>query len=82
MKPPQTVYRRQDDATLKKTLSPEQYAVTRKNATEPPFQNAYWNEYREGIYVDITTGEPLLYRPISSIRVADGRVFPNLSTRG
>ena len=31
MKPPQTVYRRQDDATLKKTLSPEQYAVTRKN---------------------------------------------------
>lgn len=38
MKPPQTVYRRQDDATLKKTLSPEQYAVTRKNATEPPFK--------------------------------------------
>lgn len=52
-------YRRPDDSTLQAILSPEQYAVTRKNATEPPFRNKYWNEYREGIYVDITTGEPL-----------------------
>jgi methionine-R-sulfoxide reductase len=36
-----------------------QYEVTQNSATEPPFRNEYWNEKREGIYVDITTGEPL-----------------------
>lgn len=53
------VYIKPDDATLRKTLTDQQYAVTQKDATEPAFQNAYWNEFREGIYVDITTGEPL-----------------------
>lgn len=53
------VYKKPDDATLRKTLTDQQYAVTQKDATEPAFQNAYWNEFREGIYVDITTGEPL-----------------------
>ena len=48
-----------DDATLKKTLSPEQYSVTQKEATEAPFNNAYWDNKKEGIYVDIVTGEPL-----------------------
>ncbi len=40
-------------------LTPEQEAVTRHSATEPPFHNAYWDEDRDGIYVDVTTGEPL-----------------------
>lgn len=40
-------------------LTPEQEAVTRRSATEPPFHNAYWDEDRDGIYVDVTTGEPL-----------------------
>lgn len=40
-------------------LTPAQIAVTRHNATEPPFHNAYWDEDRDGIYVDVTTGEPL-----------------------
>ena len=40
-------------------LTPIQYEVTQENGTEPPFRNEYWNEKREGIYVDITTGEPL-----------------------
>ncbi len=40
-------------------LTPEQEAVTRRSATEPPFHNAYWDEDRYGIYVDVTTGEPL-----------------------
>lgn len=40
-------------------LNPEQEAVTRHSATEPPFHNAYWDEDRDGIYVDVTTGEPL-----------------------
>ncbi len=52
-------YQKKDQESLKKMLTPDQYAVTQKNATEPPFQNEYYNEYRQGIYVDITTGEPL-----------------------
>ena len=56
---PKTSYTTKDKATLKKELSPMQYEVTQNSATEPPFRNAYWNEKREGIYVDITTGEPL-----------------------
>ncbi len=44
---------------LERSLSKLQYEVTQNNATEPPFQNEYCNEFREGIYVDITTGEPL-----------------------
>jgi peptide methionine sulfoxide reductase msrA/msrB len=44
---------------LKKRLTKIQYAVTQENATEPPFQNEYWDHHEEGIYVDIVTGEPL-----------------------
>lgn len=44
---------------LRKRLTPLQFAVTQENATEPPFQNAYWNNTREGIYVDVVSGEPL-----------------------
>ena len=44
---------------LMERLSPIQYDVALKNATEPPYQNEYWNHFEEGIYVDITTGEPL-----------------------
>ena len=36
-----------------------QYKVTQKDGTEPPFQNEYGNNKREGIYVDIVSGEPL-----------------------
>ena len=44
---------------LMETLSPLSYDVTMKNGTEPPYQNDFWNHFEEGIYVDITTGEPL-----------------------
>jgi peptide-methionine (R)-S-oxide reductase len=44
---------------LKKKLTPLQYKVTQESATERPFENEYWNEEKEGLYVDITTGEPL-----------------------
>lgn len=40
-------------------LTPMQYEVTQKNATELPFQNEYWDNKKEGIYVDIVSGEPL-----------------------
>ena len=48
-----------DDAILKKQLTPIQYKVAREEGTEPPFNNAYWDNHREGIYVDIVSGEPL-----------------------
>ncbi|WP_066308859.1 peptide-methionine (R)-S-oxide reductase MsrB [Bacillus sp. FJAT-29814] len=51
--------RRKTDEELRQELSPLQYDVTRKNATEPPFKNEYWDHTEEGIYVDITSGEPL-----------------------
>lgn len=44
---------------LKKKLSPLQYEVTQACGTEPPFQNTYWNNKAEGIYVDVVSGEPL-----------------------
>ena len=44
---------------LKKKLTPQQYHVTQECGTEPPFNNAYWNNHAAGIYVDIVTGEPL-----------------------
>ncbi len=48
-----------DPAALKQKLTPLQYQVTQKEGTEPAFQNEYWNNHREGIYVDIVSGEPL-----------------------
>lgn len=52
-------YSKPVDEVLRKTLTPLQYEVTQEEATEPPFENAYWNEKREGIYVDVASGEPL-----------------------
>jgi peptide methionine sulfoxide reductase msrA/msrB len=52
-------YVRPDDATLREKLTPLQYAVTQDAVTERPFQNEYDHEFREGIYVDVTTGQPL-----------------------
>lgn len=40
-------------------LTPLQYRVTQQDGTEPPFDNAYWDNKEEGIYVDIVSGEPL-----------------------
>jgi peptide methionine sulfoxide reductase msrA/msrB len=44
---------------LKTKLTPLQYKVTQQCGTEPPFNNAYWDNHREGIYVDVVSGEPL-----------------------
>jgi peptide methionine sulfoxide reductase msrA/msrB len=44
---------------LKKKLTPLQYDVTQEDGTERPFENEYWNNKKEGIYVDIVSGEPL-----------------------
>jgi methionine-R-sulfoxide reductase len=52
-------YVKPSEDELKKKLTPLQYQVTQESATERLFANEYWEEEREGIYVDITTGEPL-----------------------
>ena len=48
-----------DLSELKRRLSPEQFHVTQQCGTEPPFQNAYWDNKKPGIYVDVVSGEPL-----------------------
>ena len=50
---------RPDDADLRRRLTPQQYRVTQRDGTEPAFANEYWDEHRDGIYVDVVSGEPL-----------------------
>lgn len=69
-------YTKPDKSELRSVLNPVQYAVTQENATERPFKNEYWNERREGIYVDITTGEPLF---ISADKFDSGCGWPSFS---
>ncbi|WP_194190160.1 peptide-methionine (R)-S-oxide reductase MsrB [Clostridium chrysemydis] len=52
-------WKKKSKEELKKTLTKEQYEVTQENATERPFINEYNENYKKGIYVDITTLEPL-----------------------
>jgi len=56
---PPEAFKKPGDAELKKTLTPMQYKVTQHEGTEPPFNNAYHDNKRPGIYVDIVSGEPL-----------------------
>lgn len=52
-------YKKKTKKELKETLTDLQYKVTQENGTESPYNNAYDQENRDGIYVDITTGQPL-----------------------
>lgn len=52
-------FKKKNRDELKRELEPIEYMVTQENGTEPPFSSSLNNEYRAGIYVDITTGEPL-----------------------
>lgn len=52
-------YSKPADGELKQRLSPLEYEVTQHEATEPPFQNRYWNNHDDGLYVDVVSGEPL-----------------------
>ena len=54
-----TGFSKPGEAELRRTLTPLQYEVTQQDGTEPPFRNAYWDNKRAGIYVDIVSGEPL-----------------------
>ena len=52
-------YTKPSDDEIRQKLSKLQYQVTQHEGTEPPFNNEYWNNKRDGIYVDVVTGEPL-----------------------
>ncbi|MCB0421512.1 MAG: peptide-methionine (R)-S-oxide reductase MsrB [Bdellovibrionales bacterium] len=53
------MYRVPPKDELKKKLTPLQYKVTQNDGTERPFKNEYWDNKKEGIYVDIVDGSPL-----------------------
>ena len=57
--PEMTEFVKPPDDELRRRLTPEQYDVTQREGTERPFQNAYWDVHRAGIYVDVVSGEPL-----------------------
>lgn len=69
-------FKKKDQQTLKKELTKTQYDVTQNGATERPYDNEYDKEFREGIYVDITTGEPLF---ISTDKFEAGCGWPSFS---
>jgi methionine-R-sulfoxide reductase len=52
-------FEKPSDDELQEQLTPIQYKVTQHEGTEPPFRNEYWDNKREGIYVDVVSGEPL-----------------------
>jgi peptide methionine sulfoxide reductase msrA/msrB len=55
----QQTYTKPSREELKQKLSALEYEVTQNDATEPPFRNRFWDNHEAGLYVDITTGEPL-----------------------
>ena len=57
--PARKVFVKPSDGEIKKKLTPLQYAVTQRAATETPFRNVYWDNHEPGIYVDVVSGEPL-----------------------
>lgn len=70
------MYPAPDVVGLHQKLTPEQYEVTQHNATEPPFKNEFYQTLMPGIYVDITTGEPLFS---SSDKFESGCGWPSFS---
>jgi peptide methionine sulfoxide reductase msrA/msrB len=69
-------YKKPEESEIKQKLSKEQYDVTQKNNTEPPFQNEYWSNKEKGIYVDIVTGMPLF---VSSDKYDSGCGWPSFT---
>ena len=69
-------YSRPSDDELRAKLTPMQYRVTQKEGTEPPFENAYWDNKADGIYVDVVSGEPLFS---STDKFKSGTGWPSFS---
>ena len=72
-----SAFKRPDDKTLRESLTSLQYRVTREDSTEPPFDNEYWNNKTDGIYVDIVSGEPLFS---STDKFQSGTGWPSFTT--
>ena len=73
---PMADYKKPSDEELRKKLTGVEYWVTQEDGTEPPFKNPYWNEHREGIFVDIVSGEPLFS---SADKFQSGTGWPSFS---
>jgi peptide methionine sulfoxide reductase msrA/msrB len=74
--PSNSKYTKPDDEVLREKLTPLQYKVTQKDGTEPAYNNEYWDNKKDGIYVDITSGEPLF----SSVdKFASGTGWPSFT---
>ena len=69
-------YMRPSKEEIRKKLTPLQYEVTQEDGTERSFDNEYWDNKREGIYVDIVTGEPLF---ISTDKFKSGTGWPSFT---
>ncbi|MBE6087204.1 MAG: peptide-methionine (R)-S-oxide reductase MsrB [Clostridium beijerinckii] len=69
-------YIKKSNDELKRSLTDEQYRITQENGTEAPFSNEYDNQFEKGIYVDITTGEPLF---VSTDKFNSGCGWPAFS---
>ncbi len=69
-------YKKLSKEELKQALSPLQFSVTQEDGTEKPFSNEYWNSKKEGIYVDIVSGEPLFS---SSDKYESGTGWPSFT---
>ncbi len=52
-------WQKPSDTEIRRRLTDEQYFVTQEEGTERPFKNAYWDNKKDGLYVDVVTGEPL-----------------------
>jgi methionine-R-sulfoxide reductase len=71
-----SAFKKPADPVLKKKLTPIQYEVTQKDATERPYKNDYFNNHQEGLYVDIVSGEPLFS---SKDKFESGTGWPSFS---
>ena len=71
-----TLARNAEKQQLREKLTPMQFEVTQNGATEPPFRNEYHGHFKEGIYVDVTTGEPLF---VSTDKFESGCGWPSFS---
>jgi len=86
----ESAYVKPSESELRQRLTPLQYSVTQSEDTERPFDNKYWDEKRQGIYVDIVSGEPLFssthkyksgtgwpsfYQPLESTNVSEKKDY-------
>ena len=72
----ETIFEKPSDKVLRSRLTQLQYQVTQKNGTEPAFNNEYWKNKEDGIYVDVVSGEPLF---ISNDKFESGTGWPSFS---